>query len=107
MKHEIELPEDAHHGILIFAAERNRAVVEEGYTPEHDDTYDVADLVAAGYCYIQNALGDLTGATYDSPPFDWPFTAEAWKPSDGDMIKDLRRGVQFLAAAIDNVLTVK
>ena len=105
MQHIIELPEDAHHGIMLFAEERRRVVVEEGYTPEHDDSHDPVQLVAAGYCYIQQALFDLQGISGDNPPCEWPFEDSAWKPSEGDTLKDLKRGVQFLAAFVDNVLT--
>lgn len=101
----VELPEDARYGILMFAEERRRVIEEEGYTPEHDNMHGPHDLIAAGHCYIQQALFDMQGVACDNPPFEWPFEASQWKPSEGDTLKDLRRGVQFLAAAVDCIMT--
>jgi hypothetical protein len=47
-------------GIELIAAERERQVSVEGWTPEHDDKHDSGSLVAAAVTYALEA-------TYDGP----------------------------------------
>lgn len=53
-------------GALMIAAERARQISEEGWTAEHDDVHDGAELAAAAGCYL--AIGETMARTGDSLP---------------------------------------
>lgn len=77
-------------------AERQRQIREEGWTPELDDRYSSGELAGAAACYARytNARGwvfPTNPSDYQSAeePFDWPWAAEWWKPTDPrrDLVK--------------------
>lgn len=90
-------------GIQIIADERQRQVVEEGWTSEHDDQHTNRELVRAAVCYAEadqqgvvNEYGDtLVESGY------WPFAWDQFKPSPGDPIRDLAKAGALIAAEID------
>ncbi|MHC9046730.1 hypothetical protein ACYX8G_19260 [Microbacterium saperdae] len=87
-------------GIELITAERERQIVEEGYTPEHDRDH-AADLALAAGQYAINAEDYIHGL--ENPhdvPIDWPWKDEDWKPS-GDPIRDLTKAGALIVAAID------
>lgn len=57
--------------------ERDRQITEEGWTPEHDDTYTGGELANAAGCYSLHAYDRVSKA-----PIYWPFPSEWWKPSN-------------------------
>jgi hypothetical protein len=95
---------EATDGAALIAAERERQVGEEGWTPGHDDEHHTGQLRRAAMRYLlapgvirRNAAnGKLT------PPNGWPFEAEAWKPT-GDAIRDLTKAGALIAAEIDRL----
>jgi hypothetical protein len=84
---------DKINGIDLIQDERQRQILVEGFTPEHDEEHDPGDLSSAGECY-------LTAAGPDAPLLLhlWPWAPEWWKPKDIQR-NWVRAGALFLAAA--------
>lgn len=60
--------------IADVAAERQRQISGEGWTPEHDDEHDTGELARAAAAYavaFRHSAGRL-----------WPWSSEWWKPTD-------------------------
>lgn len=106
-------------GAERITAERERQVVEEGWTPNHDDdTHTLGELAAAGACYA--LLGtrwkdsSILGAPLVSSIL-WPWEREWWKPANypdppyppdvhiDRRQKDLVRAGALIAAEIDRL----
>lgn len=100
MKYEIDLPREALTGIIDVYQERKRQIEDLDYTSEHDANHAPGELLAAGMCYIDLALGQIDGYEIDNPPFHWPWQSEDWKPSD-DFFKNLRKGTALILAEYD------
>lgn len=75
------------NGVDLIAAERQRQVEAEGWTPEHDDTHDREELTLAALTYLTR-----------SP---WPW--DDGKPRLGPRrtIDDLVKAGALIAAEID------
>jgi hypothetical protein len=83
-------------GIQQIEDERLRQVEAEGYTSEHDDRYVNDELKRAGACY--EGIG--ASGEYDpnvSPPADWPWAPEWWKPQGGAIRCLVKAGALYLA----------
>jgi len=84
-------------GAGLIAAERERQVTAEGWTPEHDDEHTIGELVDAAVCYLKHGLDA------ESPViWPWPWAEDWWKPSD-DPIRNLVRAGALIAAEIDRL----
>lgn len=62
----------------LVEIERNRQVIEEGWSAAHDDAHDGGQLLAAARCYL-----DVSDDPFSGPwplPAAWPWEAEWWKP---------------------------
>jgi len=88
-------------GIELIAAERQRQIEVEGWTPEHDDKHDSGSLVAAAVTYALEA-------TFDGPAVKgtwfkrfWCFEDHWFKPKG--KIRDLVRAGALIAAEIDRL----
>lgn len=95
---------DEKNGVDLIAAERQRQIEQEGWTPEHDDEHDLGEMVTASMCYAIHASHRSRG---QAPPIDaisarWPWAAEWWKPSD-DPIRNLAKAGALIAAEIDRL----
>jgi hypothetical protein len=92
------VPGDSWAGVELIARERQRQIAVEGWTPEHDDSQEGAELLQAAVWYLDN------GAEYDFglsvPP--WPWERSAWKPSD-DRVDQLAKAGALIAAEIDRI----
>lgn len=99
-------------GAELIAAERQRQIESEGWTPDHDDEHDNGELAYAGAAYAVNyannqwKLDEVNGLEkYQSqePDENWPeaWGERYWKPKD--RIRDLVRAGAFLAAEIDRL----
>ena len=75
-----------------IAAERQRQIEVEGWTPEHDDTHDQNELAYASACY---AVG-MPMASY------WPWDARWWKP-DPDRRRRLVKAGALIVAEIERL----
>jgi hypothetical protein len=88
-----------------IAAERQRQIIQEGWTPEHDEEHDAGQLAAAGAAYAMNAADQLhpysQGDGKNQPPLCWPWSGEWWKPKDP--LRDLVRAGALIAAEIDRL----
>jgi hypothetical protein len=87
-----------------IAAERNRQVESEGWTPEHDDEHDSdLALARAAACYALAGMGG-NGPFWISPlqvPQQvWPYRWE-WKPKDRR--SNLVRAAALLVAEIERL----
>lgn len=84
------------NGAELIAAERERQVSEEGWSPEHDDDHADGSLRRAAICYARLELG----GGWDVPN-DWPWEPESWKPRDD--ITCLVKAGALIAAEIDRL----
>ena len=88
-------------GIEAIAAERQRQIEAEGWTPGHDDTHDRGELARAAACYaLHAALRDHDRAVTADPSL-WPWSLAWWKPRDRRA--DLVRAGALIAAEIDRL----
>ena len=82
-------------GTELIAAERERQISDEGWTPEHDDQHTEGQLAKAAACYaVQAAGGAVT-------KYDWPWEGKWWKP--GDPVRGLVKAGALIAAEIDRL----
>lgn len=111
--------------IELIAAERQRQISEEGWTPEHDKNLIEHELVYAAICYadpnkrlIKRQEGD-NGTGHRSihldngpegpgeyivmPPTLWPWDISKWKPTPDDPVRQLVKATALLIAEIDRL----
>lgn len=91
-------------GIELIARERERQMLVEGWTPEHDDQHTQCELsqAAIGYAAYVGYVA-TEGEEPDGPPCDWPWEDSAWKPSS-DPIRNLVKAGALIAAEIDRLI---
>lgn len=99
-------------GMELIAAERERQVTAEGWTPEHDSTHERGELTEAACCYAQAAVGLVLGECIENirqvlesdhtQAMWWPWDEEWWKPSD-DPVRNLVKAGALIAAEIDRI----
>lgn len=87
-------------GASLIAAERQRQITAEGWTPEHDDEHGDGELVQAAACYALPPHYRVFDEDASAPQ-DWPWDAEWWKP--GDRIRELVKAGALIAAEIDRL----
>jgi len=100
-------------GAELIAAERQRQMEVEGWTPAHDDRHIAGEMVKAARCYAHLAesgarLGDqVPNETYRGMPAPvvWPWDVKWWKPTDP--IRDLVKAGALIAAEIDRLARQK
>lgn len=63
-----------------IAAERSRQIEEEGWTPEHDDTYTQGELALAAGCYA--IVPCLPDERFNILTRCWPWHKRWWKPTN-------------------------
>lgn len=93
-------------GTELIAAERERQVSKEGWTPEHDDKeHPYGELIEAAICYCEWAdkqtKGDDPERAYGRMPEWWPWEPEDWKPRDA--VRNLVKAGALIAAEIDRL----
>lgn len=82
-------------GAALIAAERQRQIDAEGYTPEHDWHHSRQEFVDAAEAYLTHASGMAASECL----LGWPWDAPSFKPSDTR--RDLVKAGALIAAAID------
>lgn len=93
-------------GIEVIAAERNRQVEAEGWTPEHDAEHTDEQLAAAAACYaVPTHLRPFPVRQDGQTPVIWPWSPKWWKP--GDRIRELAKAGALIAAEIDRLQRVQ
>jgi len=110
------------NGIQRIAAERQRQIEDEKWTPENDDEYDIGQLVDAAICYATAATCLANGPVMMGPEYDcnpgnlmenfkdgkfghgvsWPWDFE-WLKIDDDPIRSLEKAGALIAAEIDRL----
>lgn len=99
-------------GAEMIAAERQRQIDVEGWTPEHDTEHDHGEMARAAACYITHALRLSVGWGGYHPPdwapfaghqqYAWPWESMWWRPSP-DPIRNLVKAGALIAAEIDRL----
>lgn len=92
------------NGVLLIAAERQRQISVEGWTPEHDDTHLEGEMIEGARSYLSAAVVAEQGRHWvGEPPPLWPWNQSWWKPSDYP-VKNLMKAGALIAAEIDRLL---
>lgn len=93
-------------GVALIAAERTRQIEKLGWTGEHDDKHDKAELAEMAECYLLEAAEQAGARIVGTSAFPlWPFR-DGWKPSD-DPVRNLIKAGALIAAEIDRVVRLK
>lgn len=75
-----------------------------GYSPERDALAEEPGAVAtAARGYLDEALSRLRGYSVDSPPRDWPWDPEHYKPRDSDL-ENLVLAASLIVSEINRTL---
>lgn len=91
-------------GIELIAAERQRQIGEEGWTPEHDALHGTEELAVAAALYAlpdrdrPMRMRDPAGV-----PRTWPWGDSWWKPCPDDRVRELVKAGALIAAEIDRL----
>ena len=93
-------------GIEIISEERQRQLLGEGWTSEHDDEHHKGELAFAAKEYAQYAAFQSI-IEYDEKlkyfvPYLWPWDETWWKPSN-DIVRNLAKAGALIAAEIDRL----
>lgn len=94
------------NGIERIAAERQRQVDKEGWSPDHDDEHKRGEMGKAAVCYALHACAFPLQQGMDDFDARWPWGNHWWKPSD-DPIRNLEKAGALIAAEIDRHLRAK
>lgn len=94
-------------GASMIAAERERQVSEEGWTPEHDDNQCHGQMAIAGACYA--CPPDIEIQVWDVPSDcdGWPWDAKWDKRLKHGRLKQLAIAGALCAAEIDRLLRLE
>lgn len=110
-------------GVELIAAERERQVAEEGWTPEHDDTHKDGEMADAGAClaatqpifthlHTQTQAHQPEAFTFTTP---WPMSIVdapsgaytvpwgGWPKATDDRVRNLVKAGALIAAEIDRL----
>lgn len=90
-------------GVKRIAAERQRQIEKEGWTPEHDDDHEHGELAVAAAWYAVHGTDAIIEYPHDAPEGSgWPWGAQWCKPED--TVRNLERAGALIAAEIDRLL---
>jgi len=90
-------------GDELIAAERQRQVTIEGWTPEHDDAHDTGELNLAAQAYVIHAFAAVNNVPVPNQALNmWPWSMKWLKPS-ADPIRNLVKAGALIAAEIDRL----
>ena len=97
-----------HSGTFQIREERVRQMQVEGWTKEHDDEHDDAEMVKAARAYLWVALCETSfGANSEDfriVPNDWPENWDhVWFKPSNDPIRNLVKAGALIAAEIDRL----
>lgn len=98
-------------GTQLVVTERVRQILQEGWTPEHDDSHFPGQLLSAGRCYLllaqwQFEQRDVHDMLNGEPPPHWPWDRGWWKPSPNPA-RNLEKGTALCCAELDREVSVK
>lgn len=89
-------------GAELIAAERQRQIDSEGWTPEHDDEHLNGELANAGATYADAATIDIPLTEQTIMEMGWPWEFKWFKPASP--IRMLVKAGALIAAEIDRRL---
>lgn len=84
-------------GIEAIAAERQRQMNVEGWTPEHDDVHNIGQMARAAACYALEGLR----TPIDAQQILWPWYDDWWEPKSRR--ENLVRAGALIVAEIDRL----
>ncbi len=95
-------------GIELIAAERQRQMDMEGWTPEHDDQHRDAEMSGAAACYAIAANELSSRVPYLNAPNRslWAWDMSWWKPGTC-AVRCLVKAGALIAAEIDRLQRIK
>jgi hypothetical protein len=91
------------NGVERIAAERQRQVDAEGWTPERDDKHDQGEMAMAAAAYAVASTWSDPLISRRTLAATWPWSDEWWKPTS-DPIRTLEKAGALIAAEIDRLL---
>lgn len=87
-------------GITRIAIERQRQMTEEGFSLDHDDRWELGELVKAAACYaVWGTNADVIEGGQDAWPWDTPWD----KRGNGNALTHLVKAGALIAAEIDRI----
>lgn len=95
-------------GIQLIDEERQRQILQEGWTTDHDDEHTSGELSMAAMCYSAyagNMIHPDTQGDGDwdiTPPEWWPWEASWWKPNL-DPMRNLAKAGALIVAEIERI----
>ena len=95
------------NGIESIAAERQRQIEEEGWTPERDEAHADGEMAGAAACYAMQSCMDRIGRADLCETVKhtirelWPWSSYWWKPTTPRC--DLVKAGALIAAEIDRL----
>lgn len=92
-------------GLDLIAAERQRQIAVEGWTPEHDAGHAGNEALArAAAAYATPArLREQLPVPFAGLPALWPWDFCHWKPTPDDRVRELVKAGALIAAEIDRL----
>ena len=90
----------------LIAAERQRQITAEGWTPEHDDWHFDGSLAVAAACYATQANQGLHEGgmkVRESVLRYWPWDWNWWKPTPDNRIRELVKAGALIVAEIERL----
>lgn len=90
------------NGVDLIAAERQRQIDVEGWTPAHDSSHQEHEMLVAAVCYLAVPGSPWKPLSSSPTPALWPWDTAWWKPSD-DPIRNLVKAGALVAAEIDRL----
>lgn len=84
--------------IADVVSERTRQILDEGWTPEHDDAHSEGELARAGASY---ALMAFSPHKLNRSPASWPWKSRFWKPTTSR--RDLVKAAALIVAEIERI----
>jgi len=99
----------AEPGAALIAAERQRQISDEGWTPKHDAGHVSGELVRAAITYSMHACpaaaGEYPGPSHHCADW-WPWDLPSFRPGDGS-VRALVKAGALIAAEIDRLLAAE
>jgi hypothetical protein len=86
-------------GADLINEERQRQILQEGWTPDHDDTHTDASMGRAAITYI---IAADQAHMFESAAVHWPWGMDWYKPSS-DPVRNLVKAGALIAAEIDRL----
>lgn len=80
----------------LIAAERQRQINVEGWTPEHDDEHECGELVRGAAAYLMaRSAQDVNNI--------WPWNWNWWKPTPNNRVRELVKAGALIVAEIERL----